>query len=44
MMDRHMNTHKETKLKYFDLHGRLSQSKESECMSAYDKDGVTRVF
>ena len=24
--------HTETKLKYFDRHGRLSQSEESECM------------
>ena len=44
MMDRHMNTHTETKLKYFDRHGRLSQSEESECMWAHNKDGITRVF
>jgi hypothetical protein len=29
-MDRHTNTHTETKLKYFDGHGCLSQSEESE--------------
>ena len=38
-----MNTHTETKSKYFDGHGSLSQSEESECMWAHDKDGVTRV-
>ena len=43
-MDRHTNTHRETKSKYFDGHGRLSQSEESECMWAHDKDGVTRVL
>ena len=31
MVDRHTNTHTETKSKYFDGHGRLSQSEESEC-------------
>ena len=44
MVDRHMNTHTETKSKYFDGHGCLSQSEEREFMWAYDKDGVTRVF
>ena len=39
-----MNKHTETKTKYFNGHGRLSQSKESECMWAHDKDGITRVF
>ena len=34
----------ETKSKYFDRHGRLSQSEESECMWTHDKDGVTRFF
>ena len=43
-VDRHTNTHTETKSKYFDGHGRPSQSEESECMWAHDKDGVTRVF
>ena len=36
--------HTETKSKYFDGHGRLSQSKESQCMWAHDNDGVIRVF
>ena len=31
-MDRHMNTHTETKLKYFNGHGRPSQSEDSECV------------
>ena len=31
----------ETKSKYFDGHGRASQSEENECMWAHDKDGVT---
>ena len=44
MVDRHTNTHTETKLKYFNGHGRLSQSEESEYMRAHHKDGVTRVF
>ena len=39
-----MNTHTETRSKYFDGHGRLSQSEESECKWAHDKYGVTRVF
>jgi hypothetical protein len=30
MVDRHMNTHTETELKYFDGHSRLSQSEESK--------------
>ena len=34
----------ETKSKYFDGQGRLSQSEESECMWEHDKYGVTRVF
>ena len=42
--DRHTNTCTETKSKYFDGHGRPSQSEENECMRAHDKDGVTRVF
>ena len=42
-MDRDTNTSMETKLKYFDAHGRPSQSEEIECMCAHDKDGVTRV-
>ena len=29
--------------KYFNGHGCLSQSEESECMRAHDKYGVTRV-
>jgi len=32
------------KIEIFDGHGSLSQSEESECMWAHDKDGVTRVF
>ena len=36
----HEHIHMETKLKYFDGHSRLSQSEESECMWAHDKDGV----
>ena len=43
-VDRHTNTHTETKLKYFDGHGRLSQSEESECMWAHDEYGIARVF
>ena len=43
-MDRHINTHTETKSKYFDGHSHLSQSEESECMLAHEKDGITRVF
>ena len=39
-----MDRHTKTKLKYFDGHGCLSQSDESECMWTHDKDGVTRVF
>ena len=31
-MDRHTNAHMETKSKYFDRHGRFSQSEESECI------------
>jgi hypothetical protein len=31
-VDRHTNTHTKTKSKYFDGHGRLSQSEESERM------------
>ena len=34
-MNRHTNTHTETKSKYFDGHGRPSQSEESECMWAH---------
>ena len=40
--DRH--THMETVSRYFDWHGRLSQSKESKCLWTHDKDGVTREF
>ena len=40
-VDRHMNTHTETKSKYFDGHGHPSQSEESECMWTHDKDGIT---
>ena len=36
--------HMETVSKYFDGHGRPSQSEESKCMWAHDKDDVTRVF
>ena len=43
-VNRHMNTHTETKSKYFDEHGRLSQSEERECMWAHNKDGITKVF
>ena len=32
MVDRHTNTHTETKPKYFNRHGRPSQSEENECM------------
>ena len=39
-----MNTHTETKSKHFDGHGHISQSEGSECMSAHEKDGDTRVF
>ena len=42
-MDMQTNTHMETKSKYFNGHGCLSQSEESECMRAHDKYGVTRV-
>ena len=35
-----LETHTETKSKYFDGHGRLSQSEESKCMRTQDKDGV----
>ena len=31
-VDRHTNTQTETKSKYFDRHGLLSQSEESKCM------------
>jgi hypothetical protein len=31
-VDRHTNTHTETKSKYFDGHSRPSQSEENECM------------
>jgi hypothetical protein len=31
-VDRHTNTHMETKSKYFEGHDRLSQSEESKCM------------
>ena len=44
MVDRHTNTHTETKSKYFDGHGRPSQSEESECMWAHNKDDITRVL
>ena len=44
MVDRHTNTHMETKLKYFDGHSRPSQSEENECMLAYDKDGIILVM
>jgi hypothetical protein len=44
MVDRHTNTHTETKSKYLDGHGRLSQSEENECMWAHNKDGITRVL
>ena len=43
-MDRHTNTHTETKLKYFNGHSRPSQSEESDYMWAHEKDGITRVF
>ena len=36
--------HTETWSKYFDRHGRLSQSEESECMLTHDKDGIARGF
>ena len=36
--------HTETELRYFDWHGRLSQSKESKCLWTHDKDGITREF
>ena len=36
--------HTETVSRYFDWHGRLSQSKESKCLWTHDKDGVTREF
>ena len=39
-VDRHTNTHTETKSKYFDGHSSLSQSEERECMWTHDKDGV----
>ena len=39
-VDRHTNTHMETKSKYFDGHSRPSQSEESG-MWARNKDGVT---
>ena len=38
-----MNTHMETKSKYFDGHDCSSQSEESKWMWAHDKDGITRV-
>ena len=41
-VDRHTNTHMEKKSKYFDGHVHPSQSEESKCMWAHDKDGVTR--
>ena len=36
--------HTETKSKYFDWHGRLSQSEESKCLWTHDKDGITGEF
>ena len=36
--------HTETVLRYFDWHGRLSQSKESKCLWTHDKDSITREF
>ena len=43
-VDRHTNTHTETKSKYFNGHGRLSQSEESECMWTHDKNGVMNYY
>ena len=36
--------HTETVSKYFDWHGRLSQSEESKCLWTHNKDGVPREF
>ena len=43
---RRTGTHKhtETVSRYFDRHGRLSQSEESKCLWTHDKDGITREF
>jgi hypothetical protein len=37
----HEHGHTGTKSKYFDGHGRPSQSEESECMWAHDNDDDT---
>ena len=36
--------HTETASKYFDGHGRLSQSKKRKCLWTHDKNGITREF
>ena len=40
----HEHTHKETKSKYLNRHGCISQSEESKCMWAHDRDGVSLEF
>ena len=36
--------HTETVSRYFDRHGRLSQSEQSKCLWTHNKDGVTGEF
>ena len=36
--------HTQTVLRYFDWHGRLSQSDESKCLWIHDQDGIVREF